>query len=116
MRIPRDVKEFRDPLILCMHGCEEWARDSFHVLITYGMWNESSFGPGDWSVACVDKRDNLTIVRMMHEHSATIWIVQEGGKIDERGMLLSIRWMSAKDAADANAVIASIGRATQRGR
>jgi len=116
MRIPPDMKEFQNPLLLCMHGCEEWARDSFHVLIIYGVWDKSSFGPGDWSVACVDKRDNLTVVRMIHENSATIWVVQEGSTADERGVLLTIRWTSPKDAADANAIIASIGRAMPRDR
>ena len=116
MRIPRDMKEFQNPLILCMHGCEEWARDSFHVQITYGMWSESSFGRDDWSVACVDKRDNFTVVRMMHEQSAIIWIVPEGPATYERGAILSIRWTSPKDAADANAIIASIGPATRRDR
>jgi hypothetical protein len=99
-RVPADMKPLDDPKVFCVHGCEQWARGTFKVSVSHGMWGPSSFDDDAWAIACVEKRGALRIVQMRSQNDTSTQSTED--------IILNIQWSDFAGEADAANVIASL--------
>jgi len=111
-RIPPGMQEIHDPKVFCVHGCELWARKTFKVLVSHGIWGPSSFDDESWATACVEKRGTLRIVLLPSKdssnHMVVVWPVNDTPTQSTEDILLNVQWSDSADEADAAKVIASV--------
>jgi len=111
-QIPADMHEIHDPKAFCVHGCEQWARGTFKVSVSHGIWGPSSFDDEAWATACVDKRGSLRVVKMPsnngRNHTVVVWPINDTATQSTEDVVLNVRWSDSADGTDAAKVIASV--------
>lgn len=113
-RIPPGMRKNDDPKVFCIHGCEGWARGTFTVTVSHGLWDASSFDEAEWSTACAVRNSKQTVVRMPGKDGKArhvlVWPVNDGPTQSTNDAIVNVSWTDAADERDAAAVIASVTR------
>ena len=111
-RIPPGMQEVRDSKVACVHGCEEFVRGTFRVIVVHGIWGAESFDDASWASACAEKRGARRVVLMPskegRKHVVVVWPVNDTSTQSTEDVLLNVQWVDQADEADAEKVIASV--------
>ena len=108
--LPPGARPIPQPEAFCIHGCEQWTRDSLTITATHGIWSPESFTDEDWRSACVSRRGQLRVVTMTPDaNTILLWPSDDASTtLSTANFILSVKVTDERDRKDAIVVINSL--------